>query len=204
MTLLLSPTCALGAEILFISALDDATAAGDEALITFIEALGHTVTVFDDGEDEAATELASAAADLVVISESVGSGNIRNEITEIETPMVVMEPWGWDEMGLTLGGGAGLEVATTDLDIVDPTHPLAAGLTGTVPVLTAIESARGVSRFGMGIAGDEASVVARATLSDGVTYDVLFVYEKGATLPVPPADGSPRFAADIRVCFGFD
>jgi hypothetical protein len=56
----------------------------------------------------------------------------------------------------------------------------------------------------MGIAGEEATVIARATLGDGQTYDVFLVYEKGAVLAQAPADGSGRIAADIRVCLGFD
>ncbi len=192
------------ADILFISSMDPVHMPGEDQLKAFMEGMGHTVTYFDDNETEAATEAAAAAADMVFISESVSSGNIRNEITEIATPMVTTEAWAWDEMGLTSGGGAGQEVVTTDLVIVAPGHPLAAGLTGTVPVLTALASERGAARFGNGIAGPEATVIARATLADGVTYDVVFVYDKGAALPVAPADGSPRFAADIRVCLGFD
>jgi len=199
-----SVTGAIGANVLFISAMDDATKPGDDMLKAFIEGLGHTVTYFDDGEDEATTETAAAEADVVFISESVSSGQIRTEITEIETPMVITESWGWDEMGLTLGGGAGQDVASTEIEIVEPGHPLAAGLTGTVSVLTDLASDRGVARFGQGIAGDQATVIATATLADGQTYDVILVYEKGAELPVPPADGSPREAADIRVCLGFD
>jgi len=195
---------AMGADILFIAAMDEPFIAGDDALKAFLEGLGHTVTYFDDGEDEAASEAAAAAADVVFISESVGSAGIRTEITEIETPMVITEAWGYDEMGLTLGTGEGIDVATTDIEIVEPGHPLAAGLSGTVSVLTDLASNRGPARFTTGRAGNEATVIATATLSDSVTYDVIFVYEKGATLPVPPADGSARAAADIRVCLGFD
>ncbi len=195
---------AMAGNILFIAAMDEPFIAGDEALKVFLEGLGHTVTYFDDGEDEATTEAAAAAADVVFISESVSSGQIRTEITEVEAPMVITEAWGYDEMGLTLGTGEGLEVATTDIEIVAPEHPLTAGLSGTVSVLTDITGVRGAARFTTGRAGKEATVIARATLSDSVTYDVIFVYEKGATLPVPPADGSPRVAADIRVCLGFD
>ena len=201
-----SATAVRGADILFISAMDEATEPGDEALRLFIEGLGHTVTMFDDGESEADTEIAAAAADLVFISESVSSSQIRTEITEIETPMVITESWGWDEMGLITGGGEDApDVATTDIEIVDPEHPLAAGFSGTVSVLTDITGSRGPARFGgHGAAGNAATVIATATLSDGNTWDVIFVYEKGAELPVPPADGSPREAADIRVCLGFD
>jgi len=195
---------ALAGNILFISAMDDAIDPGgaDDVLKVFMEGLGHTVTYFDDDEDEANTEAASAEADLVVISESAGSGGIREEITEIETPMVVMEPWARDEMGLT--GGGGDEAVSTEIEIVDSGHFLAGGLSGTVPVLTDITGDLGTARLGKGIAGDEATVIATATLVDGQTYDVLYIYEKGDALPAAPADGSAQVAADIRVCFGFD
>ncbi len=196
----------MGADVLFISSMSEEHMPGDDALKAFIEGLGHTVTYFDDGEDEATSEAAAAAADLVFISESVSSSQIRTEITEIETPMVITESWGWDEMGLITGGGVDApDVATTDIEIIAPGHPLAAGFSGTVSVLTDIVSERGPARFGgHGTAGSAATIIARATLSDGLTWDIIFVYEKGAELPVPPADGSPRVAADIRVCLGFD
>jgi len=198
-----SATAASGADILFISAMDGAEAGADDDLKAFMEGLGHTVTYFDDDEDEAATEAAAAAADLVYISESVGSGGIREEITEVEVPMIVTEMWAWDEMGLTHGGGADEITVTTNIEIVNPDHYLAAGFSGTVAFLTDLTSTLGECRLGKGIAGDEATVIATATLADGETYDIIFVYEKGAALPMPPTDGSAQVAADVRVCFGF-
>ncbi|MDT8301513.1 MAG: hypothetical protein RQ760_08515 [Sedimentisphaerales bacterium] len=200
-----SGTIAMGDNILFIvNDPTEATYQADILIKEFLEGLGHTVTYFDDDEDEAATEAAAAAADLVFISESVGSGGIREEITEIETPMIITECWAWDEMGLTLGGGAGQDVATTDIEIVNPGHPLAAGLSGTVPVLTEITGTEGTARFSQGIAGEEATVIATATLADGQTYDTILVYEKGAKLAASPTDGSEQIAADLRICIGFD
>jgi hypothetical protein len=194
----------MGADILFISAMDDTTKAGDDALKGFLEGLGHTVTYFDDDATEDETEEAAAAADLVFISESVSSGKVRTEITEVATPMVITEAWAYDEMGLTIGTGEGTNVTTPNIEIVAPGHQLAAGLSGTVPVLTALASVRGTARFATGRAGQSATVIARATLSDGATYDVIWAYEKDAVLPVAPADGSPQRAADVRVCLGFD
>jgi len=198
------------ANILFIAALDETEELmqqGDDAIKAYLEGLGHTVTYFDDDEDEPTTEAAAMAADVVFISESASSARIRLEITEIETPMVITEAWAYDEMGLatlTPDVDEQIDVATTDIEIIAPGHPLAADLTGTVSVLDAIESERGTARFSTVIPGSEATVIAQATLSDGVTYDVIFYYEKGAQLALPPADGSPRVAADIRVCLGFD
>ena len=90
--------------------MDEATGPGDEALRVFMEGLGHTVTMFDDDENEADTEVAATEAELVFISESVSSSKIREEITEIETPMVITESWGWDEMGLITGGAKTLRM----------------------------------------------------------------------------------------------
>jgi len=176
-----------------------ATYQNDAIIGDFLESLGHTVTYFDDSEDEATTEAAAAAADLVWISESVGSGDIRDEITEIETPMIVGEPYAWDEMGMTLGGGGTSAVATTDITIVSPGHFLAAGLSGTIPVLTDIAGSEGTAEFAMGQVGGEGTAIATATLADGQTYDVIVVYEKGAKLAMPPTDGSPQVAADVRI-----
>ncbi|MHC4330430.1 MAG: hypothetical protein ACYSWW_20175 [Planctomycetota bacterium] len=198
-----SATAASGADILFISAMDGAEAGADDDLKAFMEGLGHTVTYFDDDESEADTEIAAAAADLVFISESVGSGGIREEITEVEVPMIVNEMWGWDEMGLTHGGGADENTVTTDIEIVNPDHYLAAGLSGSIALITDLTGTLGECHLGKGIAGDEATVIATASLADGETYDVIFVYEKGAALPVAPTDGSAQIAADVRVCFGF-
>jgi hypothetical protein len=192
---------ASGANILFVTA--EPADPEDAVILRFLEGLGHTVTIIDDGENEPTTEAAAAAADLVYISESVSSSGIRNEITEIATPMIVTEAWAWDEMGLTEGAGGGLEVASTDITIVNPDHFLAAGLSGTVPVLTGIGEVS-VARFATAVAGAEATVIATVTLSDGQTYDVLYVYEQGAQLAVAPADGSAQIAAGMRICLGFD
>ncbi len=206
LVLCFSVSGARAAEILYITQFGDPFEASDAPIIAYLEGLGHTVTLFDHDEDESTTEAAAAAADVVFISESCSSQRIRDEITEIETPMVITEAWAWDDMGLVTGGGVDApDVATTNIEIVAPGHPLAAGFTGTVSVLTDITGVRGAARFGgHGYAGPAATVVATATLSDGQTWDVIIVYEKGAELAVPPLDGSPRIAADIRVGLGFD
>jgi len=195
-----SATSAIGANILFIVADPTVASYPNDALIkNFLEGLGHTVTYLDDGVDKPAMGAAAAAADLVYISESCGSGSIHSKINEIEVPMIAGEPWGWDEMGLTHGGGAGTEVTSPDITIVNPGHYLAAGLSGTVTVLTDITGPDGTARFANGIAGSQATVIATAQ-----TGDVIFVYEKEAALAVRPTDGTPQIAADIRVCLGFD
>jgi len=74
-----SGTGVMGANILFVSSMDEEHMPGDDTIKAFLESLGHTVTYIDDDISEADTEEAALAADLVYISESVGSGDIRNE-----------------------------------------------------------------------------------------------------------------------------
>ena len=198
----LSATATMGDNILFI--VNDPTLVtypNDALLKDFFEVLGHTVTYFDDDESEADMEAAAAAADLVWISESVQSVDVMNKITEVEVPMVVGEPYCWDEMGMTLNSPCRTsDVATTDITIANPEHYLAAGLSGTVSVLTDIvNSAGATAQFANGMVGGEGTVIATATLADGNDYDVILVYEKGAKLAVFPADNSPQVAAHTRI-----
>jgi hypothetical protein len=115
--------------------------------------------------------------------------------------MVVGEPYCWDEMGMTLNSPCiTSDVATTDITIVEPGHYLSAGLSGTVTVLTDLVGSVGTTaQFANGRVGGEGTVIATATLADGQTWDIIVVYEKGAKLAVPPGDGSPQVAADIRI-----
>jgi len=68
-----------------------------------------------------------------------------------------------------------------------------------VPVLTKIAGTGGTAQFANGHAGGQATVIATATLADGQTYDVLLVYDMGAKLAAPPANGSPQVAAETRI-----
>jgi hypothetical protein len=199
-TLCLSTSGVRAAEILFVTHEDNPLDALDAHIVTFLEELGHTVTLIDDDTGQETTQAAATEADVVFMSESVNETFMWNKITAIETPMIIAEASAWVEMGLTLGDGGLSAVASTDIEIVKSGHFLAAGLRGIVQVLNSTGSAH----FGMGIAGAQATVIARATLSDGRTYDVIYVYEKGAALPVAPTDGSAQVAAEMRICFGFD
>ena len=188
----------MGANILFVSSMDAEHMPGDDTIKAFFESLGHTVTYIDDDENEAATEEAALASDLVYISESVGSGAIKNEITEVPTPIIVAEPYAWDEMGLIVGGGTNQVPDSADITIIYPGHPMAAGYTGQVPVYTDLT---GIELIPAGTTGGDAIVIARASGGTQADADVYFLYEKGATLAVPAADGSGQIAAGIRIGF---
>jgi len=187
--------------IVFVSSLEAEHMPGDDAIKAFFEGLGHAVTYIDDDADEASTEAAAAAADLVYISESVGSGDIKDEITEIETPIIVAEPYAWDEMGLTTANPEAIDQvpASVNITIINAAHPMAAGYSGDVPVFTALSGSNEL--IPVGTTGGGAVVIARGSGNVQTDADVYFVYEKGAALAAPPADGSPQVAADIRIGF---
>ena len=125
--------------------------------------LGHRVTMMPDDTGEAEMQAAADAADLIIIPESVNSGGIGTKLTATSMPVINMEAFLQDEFqfvdpdGVSVDpgspeGGAGGTVeeptgeveighfgaidGETDIVIVDPSHPLAAGLSGRVTVYT--------------------------------------------------------------------
>jgi hypothetical protein len=188
-----------GANILFVTDDPANPSEGDTAVKNFFEVLGHKVTYIDDDKDEAKTEAAAAAADLVYISESVSSEKINNEITEIRTPMIVAEPHCFDEMGMSGVESQNQSFDSSNVTIVKPDHPLAAGYRGEVAVMKEHDDSARIP--GPSVAGGEAVVIAKGSGNKQDNSDVYFVYDQGAPLAGPTADGSPQVAADIRIGF---
>ena len=84
----------LAANILYIANLrDQGFVEKDKIIQDFMESLGHTLVLFDDQQSEADTEAAALmpAIVLIYISETVGSGGIKNAITELDVPMIIGE-----------------------------------------------------------------------------------------------------------------
>ena len=125
--------------------------------------LGHHVTMMPDNTEEAEMQAAADAADLIIIPESVTSTRVRSKLTATSIPVINMEAFLQDEFqfvdpdGVSVDpgspeGGAGGTVEDptgevdvghfgsipdeTDIVIVDPSHPLAAGLSGRITVYT--------------------------------------------------------------------
>ena len=125
--------------------------------------LGHHVTMMPDDTEEAEMQAAADAVDLIILPESVASSAVGTKLTATSTPTINMEAFLQDEFqfvdpegqsvdpGSPEGGAGGtIEEPTgevevghfgaidgeTDIVIVDPSHPLAAGLSGRVTVYT--------------------------------------------------------------------
>ncbi len=133
-------TAAHGAEILMVGADPDPTFGDDGPVFDYLtDVLGHDVTYLAGGD---ATTADGADVDLVIISSTLGSGTVRGKFIGLETPVL-----NWEEAimdGATIDGnfamGAGSENGTanpgTDLRIINPSHPLAAGLSGVIEIAT--------------------------------------------------------------------
>jgi hypothetical protein len=131
---------AQAANVLMVGANADPSFGDDLAVYDHLtEVLGLDVTYM---AGDAATREDGAAADLIIISSTLASGAVRSKFTGLEVPML-----NWEEAimdGTTAGGnlamGTGAENGTanpgSELRILQPNHPLAAGLNGLVEFAT--------------------------------------------------------------------
>lgn len=149
--------------------------AGDNAVQARLVQLGFNVTRVTD---TASTSADANGKDLILVSSSVGSGNISTKFTASAVPLICGEQAIYDELGLDANNAGGATLAgQTQISIVDCTHPLAAGLpNGLSTVLTAPGP---VVLLGTPVAS--AQIVARGT--DGRAS--IFAVETGA--PLHPA-----------------
>jgi hypothetical protein len=155
---------------------------GDAAVKTRLEALGYTVTV-----QVANNGLLTSQADgkaLVVISSTVNDGNVTNKFRHVAVPVVAWEPLVFDDMGMTgttSNTHFGTLASQTQVNIVTPSHPMAAGLSSPPPVAVASPS----STFAWG--KTNANAVNIAALTGDATKFPIFGYAAGANMP--GADG---------------
>ncbi len=171
---------------------------GDAAVRSRLEAAGYTVSAVDDG---AVTASDATGKDVVVISSTTDDRLVRTTLRDVATPTLIWKATLYDDMGLTAVGANGI-TRSASISIVNPAHPLAAGRSGTVTVLTSADS------MPWGTVGGSAAVV--ATVGGQPT---LFAYPAGTALPgggvsagcrvgFPAYHTSPaRFTNDGRALF---
>ncbi len=140
---------------------------GDGAMIARLQAAGYDVSVHDD-TDVIDTDVVDE--DVVLISSTVSSFALGDRLVDVPASIVLAKPWLFDDYGLSADNGW-LNRAT-DGEIVAAAHPIAAGLTGTVTLLTTSD------RFPVGVPGATANVVLAV---DG--DPTLWVYDQGDLLP---------------------
>jgi hypothetical protein len=161
-------------EVLLVVGSPATLGAGDARVIERLDLLGFDVTVVDDN---GITAGAASGKVLVMISASVTPGRIGTTFTGTPVPLITWEGGVFDDLGLT-GSASGVDFGESDkrktLVITDSTHPLAAGLSGTITVSDP------ASRFMWGLPATSAAMV--ATLENDPAKYAVFGYESGAAM----------------------
>ncbi len=145
--------------------------------------LGYSPLVLDD-DDVTGTEIAGMK--LGIITATASSGKVGSKYKSAAEPILTWKPWIYDDMGLTsveYQTDYGL-VSDQSVTILQPGHPLAAGLSGEVDILDSYHNMTW---------GEPASEGVKIAAVRGHT--ALFAYETGMIL----ADGD--IAAGCRIAF---
>ncbi len=152
----------------------DTLRGSEQRLKTRLERIGFAVQVAEAGTlrpDRART------AALLVLSSSVSTSLLSAGFAELPVPMVVLESTAFQELGLTgprWKHDVGPVPSMTDLLITAPEHPLAAGFTGNVRVLSGPLS----MRYAAPPAG---ALIIASYVGAKESAAMIFAYERGAT-----------------------
>ena len=163
-------------EVLFIVGDKNNLNATDSATFIAFNIRGFTVTTLNDSEANPADTVGTA---LVYISSSIDSTQLGSRLRDVPVPIIVAENNLYDDMAMT---GAVEDVdhgrSANDQDsihIINDTHPLAGGLSGTVQVYLFPNHLR------WGTPGPEAITI--ADLVDGSSnHNAIFAYETGSNM----------------------
>jgi len=147
--------------------------------------LDHQVNLIHDTASQNSFNEAVEKADMVIVSESVHSLNVRDKLKSVTIPVLSYEAFIQDDMGMTAKEphgdpgepeefAYGVREKDTGIDIIMPDHPLAAGLKGHVTIY------REPREVTWGKVGEGAKVI--ATLTGHKDAAVIYLYDKGARL----------------------
>jgi hypothetical protein len=131
---------------------------GDDRLQARLIELGYGVVVKTGAQVQAAH---ADSADVVLVTDSITAGDVANRLTDTKTPLLALKAELWASLKMV---GAGTSeygsVSGTQVQIVTPSHALAAGLTGTI----AVADPMGVIKWGKpsGTAAKVATIVNQA------------------------------------------
>jgi hypothetical protein len=153
---------------------DDAnvTAGIDAPLYDRLLDLGVSVTIVsnaESGPDDVADNC------VVIVSASGASVDVNTKFLNAPVGVVLLEPALYDDMRLVASSSElGWSDGHDNITIIEPQHPLAAGLSGTVSIY------EGGGRVSWGLPVESAQVV--ATWPDNANRATLIGYEKGAEM----------------------
>jgi len=111
---------------------DPAALGTDAGIADRLRARGYTVTTYDDNTVTAADV---AGSTLTLISQSTSSGALGTRLRTLSRPVIIWKPSLYNDMGMSPTEAS--SVSQTSMTIAQPGHPLAAGRSGTVAIVTA-------------------------------------------------------------------
>jgi len=87
----------------------------DQAAVDILTSMGFTATVIDDGQSQSSD---ADGKDLIVISQSVSSGQVSSKFTDVPVPLLVWESHLLDDLGMAnkygqVSGEASLHLASS-------------------------------------------------------------------------------------------
>jgi hypothetical protein len=172
--------------ILFVAATSGPNPS-DQLIIDRLSGFGYEVRVVGD---TASAPGDASFASAIVISASVGSGNVGNKFRDLPFPVAFWEQGLEDNFRMTPDVDLvtrGTVSGQSELNIVNSSHALAAGLTGTVAVVN------GVADFSFGIPATNATIVAQIVGS--TNQAAIYGFDQGD----PLLDGTPAPARRVYV-----
>ena len=142
--------------------------------------LSHTIQYGEDVDAERTTmPTGGADIDLILVSASCSSGQLGTKNKTLSIPVVALEGFYWDALGMSTVDATGSDVIT--IDITDSASSLAGGLSGLNNQVFTSNTGVDVDLFGvlsanLGAAAQEVAEVNNANLV------CIFSYEKNSTL----------------------
>ena len=144
---------------------------GEEAIKEHLEDSGYLVVCADDDE----VTLADTKDRSAVLIASSSYGLVVRRFIPLPLPVVIWNDFA-PELRIVAPGGGAITPRQDTLEIVDPDHPMAGGLTGTIKVSSEPHNIR------WGLPTDEAAVIARIHGYQRLKAAV-FGYEPGHVMP---------------------
>ncbi|QQS28119.1 MAG: T9SS type A sorting domain-containing protein [Sphingobacteriales bacterium] len=148
---------------------------GETAVKNRLQSSGYTVTVVTQSN---ASSASATGKSLVVVSSEIDANVIGAMFKNVPVPFLSWEAWIFDDMCMTnstSGTHFGQQTNnSTNLTISNATHPIAAGLTGTVSVYSTGQ------KMMWGVPNSQATIIAK--VSNTSNKATIFAYETGTTM----------------------
>ena len=186
-------------EILLVT--NDEWLDGDQTILEKFEELGYSVTMANHDEVDSSWV---DGVDLVYVSSTVSSGSVADKFKNVEVPVLMIEPYALDDMGMSLDTDTTrfFQAFQRDMEILEEGHFLAAGLTGEIFVFDDLEI-----QSAQGYPSEEGVVIAEYIRDDtdvNMIYGAIYAYEKGALMADTTEAPERRYFAgwnDMGVAF---